>query len=258
MTKNKIIRVVLWVGVALSLGTWAMGQTPVQLTAPSPGPSYDGIYVSPYYAMVNGVNTAIVCDDFGDNTTIGDKWNATITSFSGLTVPTGTSWDLAGKGTLANYDALGWLTAQVLAQASGSVGQIIDTFADWAVFDPSGVASYLKSNPVTSGPLTTAALCTDIFGTAGCTGTWVQADGGLLATAYGSPVPSGGYGFEILSPDGSNGKVCTAENNCAAQEFVAVVPEGGAALAYLLLAGFCCFGAIRMRARRQVGTITAA
>jgi hypothetical protein len=148
----------------------------------------------------------------------------------------------------------------VLAQTSGSVGQIVYTFADWAVFDPSGVASYLKSNPVTSGPLTTAQLCTDIFGSAyGCNWTSADALGGDLLQASTAGVPSGGYGFEILSPDTPNTtNVCTAEKGCAAQEFIAVVPEGGTALAYLLLAGFCCFGAIRMRARRQIGSTTAA
>jgi hypothetical protein len=197
-----LIRVFLWVGIALSLGTWAIGQTSVTLTAPSPGPSYDGIYVSPYYATVGGVaNTPVVCDDFGDDST-KSTWNATITAFSGLTAPTGTSWSLAGKG-LSPYDAVAWLTTQVLAQVPGSTGQIIDSFADWAVFDPSGVASYLLSNPVTGGPLTTAQLCTDIFGSAGCTKTWVlaNANGGLLATAFGEAVPVGGYGLEIISPD---------------------------------------------------------
>jgi hypothetical protein len=197
-----LIRVFLWVGIALSLGTWAIGQTSVTLTAPSPGPSYDGIYVSPYYATVGGVaNTPVVCDDFGDDST-KSTWNATITAFSGLTAPTGTSWSLAAKG-LSPYDAVAWLTTQVLAQVPGSTGQIIDSFADWAVFDPSGVASYLLSNPVTGGPLTTAQLCTDIFGSAGCTKTWVlaNANGGLLATAFGEAVPVGGYGLEIISPD---------------------------------------------------------
>lgn len=255
---KKVIRVFLWVGIALSLGTWAICQTSVTLTAPSPGPSYDGIYVSPYYATVGGVaNTPVVCDDFGDDSTLS-TWNASVTAFSGLTAPAGTSWSLAGKG-LSPYDAVAWLTTQVLAQVPGSTGQIIDTFADWAVFDPNGVASYLLSNPVTGGPLTTAQLCTDIFGSAGCTTTWVQANGGLLATAFGEAVPVGGYGLEIISPDKpGTSTVCKAETGCPAQEFIAMVPEGGAALAYLLLAGLCCFGAIRMRSHRPIGGISAA
>ena len=260
MTKKRVIRVFLWVGVLLCLGTWAIAQTSVTLTAPAPGPSYDGIYLSPYYATVGGVaNTPVVCDDFGDDSTLS-TWDATVTAFSGLTAPTGTSWSMAGKG-LSPYDAVGWLTTQVLAQVPGSTGQIIDSFANWAVFDPNGVASYLLSNPVSGGPLTTAQLCTDIFGSAGCTKTWVQANGGLLATAYtyGAAVPVGGYGLEIISPDKpGTTTVCKAETGCPAQEFIAMVPEGGAALAYLLLAGLCCLGAIRMRSHRQIGGISAA
>jgi hypothetical protein len=256
---KRAIRISLWVGIAaLSLGTWAVGQTSVTLTAPGPGPSYDGIYVSPYYATVGGVaNTPVVCDDFGDESTLS-TWTATVTPFSGSSAPTNTSWSLAGK-TLTQYDAVAWLTLQVLQQTSGSTGQIIDTFANWAVFDPSGVASYLLNNPVTTG-LTTAQLCTDIFGTAGCSTTWVPADGGLLATAYGAPVPSGGYNLEIISPDTpGTTNVCKAETGCTAQEFIAVsVPEGGAAFGYLLLAGLCCFGAMFARSRRQIGSVSAA
>jgi len=265
---KKAIRAFMWAGVGvLFLGTWANAQTNVTLTAPGPGYSYDGIYVSPYYATVGGVaNTPVVCDDFGDDSS-KTTWTATITAFSGLSAPTNTSWSLAG-GSLAQYNAVAWLTLQVLQQTPGSTGQIINSFADWAVFDAGQVQSYLANNPVTGGPLTTTGptgLCTQIFGLAGCGSTWTQADGGLLATAYtdGAALPAGGYNLEIISPDVANSKplaVCSAgQQNCAAQEFVAMsVPEGAAALAYLFLAGLCCFGAIFTRSRWQIGTIGAA
>jgi hypothetical protein len=259
---KRVVRISLWVGTAaLSLASWAVGQTSVTLTAPAPGPSYDGIYVSPYYATVGGVaNTPVVCDDFADDSTLS-TWTATITPFSGLSAPTNTSWSLAGKN-LTQYDAVAWLTLQVLQQTSGSTGQIIYTFADWALFDPTGVASYLTNNPITTGSLTTAALCNDIFGAGAfntATKVCTSGVGGLLATAYGAAVPSGGYNLEIISPNtpGTN-NVCKAETGCPAQEFIAVVPEGGAALAYLLLAGFCCFGAMFARSRRKVSSISAA
>ncbi len=260
MTMKRAIRVFLWVGVAaLSLGTWAAAQTSVTLTGPPPGYSYDGIYVSPYYATVGGVtNTPVVCDDFGDESTLS-TWTATVTPFSGLSAPTNTSWSLAG-GNLSQYNAVAWLTLQVLQQTPGTTGQIIYSFADWAVFDPTGVASYLTNNTINTG-LTTAALCNDIFGSgAFASGVCHSGVGGLLATAFGAAVPSGGYNLEIISPDitGST-NVCQAETGCAAQEFIAVsVPEGGAAMAYLLLAGLCCFGAMFLRSRRQIGPVHAA
>jgi len=190
---------------------------------------------------------------------IGASWKASVVPFSGIT-PTNTSWGLAvGSLTqyLTQYNAVAYLTLQVLQQTAGSTGQIINTFADWAVFDPSGVASYLNSHPITSGSLTTAALCTDIFGSVGCTSPWVATDGGLLATAYSAAPPSGGYQLQVISPD-LNGSLCKAETGCPAQEFMAVVPEGGAALAYLFMAGLCCFGAMFARSRRQTATVVAA
>jgi hypothetical protein len=242
---------------ALCMAPWAVAQTPVTLTGVQ-GSSYDGIYVSPYYATVNGVTTTVVCDDFGDESTIGSSWNATVTPYSNLN-GTNTSWGLAG-GTSQQYNAVAWLTLQVLQQAAGSTGQVIDSFADWAVFDPTGVASYLTKNAITTGSLTTVTLCADIFGTAGCSGTWMMSDGGLLALAYGAAPPSGGYSMSVISPDvaGSNpAEVCKAESGCPAQEFIEI-PEGGAALAYLFMAGVCCLGAIFRRTRGQIAPAAAA
>jgi hypothetical protein len=255
MTMKRAIRVSLWVGITtLSLGTWAVAQTSVTLTGPPPGNTYDGIYVSPYYATVGGAtNTPVVCDDFGDNTSMGDHWTATVTPFSGTTAPTNTSWGLAG-GTLTQYDVVAWFTIALInlptsvQPANTLTLQVIDSFALWAVFDPSGVASYLKNNPLS----TNAALCADIFGSFGCG--WTAADGTPDGSAYAgvTGVPRGGYNLEILSPLLASGSVCKAGSDaCPAQEFIAMVPEGGAALAYLLLAGLCCFGAMFMRSRRQ-------
>ncbi len=272
MTMRRAIRIFLWVGItAPSLGIWAVAQTSVTLTAPAPGYSYDGIYVSPYYATVGGVaNTPVVCDDFYDDST-KSTWTAAITPFSGIS-QSNTSWSLAEKlagetlsQTLSQYNAVAWLTLQVLQQIPGSVNQINYSFADWAVFDPTGVENWLNThNPGSGAPETTATLCAAIFGAHGCAWNYAAdgAPGGLLASAYAATAPAGGYNLEIISPDltGSNPlAVCVAETSCPAQEFVAAsVPEGGAAAAYLLLAGLCCFGAIFLRSRRQIGSISAA
>lgn len=238
---------------ALCLANTASAQVSVTLTGPTSGPVYDGIYLSPYYATVGGAtNTPVICDDFGDDSFFGSTWNATVTSFSNIT-SSNTSWGLAG-GNTALYGAVGYLANLVLSAAPGSVAQIIDTFALWAVFDPSGVEQYLASHPITSGPLTTAALCSAIFGTSGCTSSTPQV-GGLLYTAE---LPSNATGgFSVLSPLNSAGGICAAGSGCVAQEFVVKVPEGGTAAAYLLLAGLCCMGAMFLR-RRQLATRTIA
>lgn len=257
---KRAIRVFLWVGIgALSLAPWAIAQTSVTLTGPPPGNTYDNIYVSPYYATVGGVtNTAVVCDDFGDNTWMGDQWTASVTPFSGIS-STNTSWSLAGK-TLAQYNEVAWFTLALINMpasvqpANTLTQQVIDSFALWAVFDPSGVASYLNSNYLS----TNATLCTDIFGAVGCA--WTAADGTPNGSAYANVtgVPPGGYNLEVISPD-LGGSVCKAGTDaCPAQEFIAMVPEGGPAMAYLLLASLCCFGAMFLRSRRQISTIPAA
>ena len=259
MIMKKSLQVFLWVGIAaLCFAPWAIAQN-VSLTSAGSN-VYDGVYVSPYYATVNGVaNTPIVCDDFGDQSFLPSSWNASITPFSSISA-TNTSWDKESSANMSLYGAVGYLTGQVLGAHVGSQTQIIDTFALWAVFDPKGVEGYLASNPIYSG-LTTAALCDDIFGgTSGCTSS-VAGLGGLLYTAENSGFTASAFSnLQVLSPNvtGTN-TLCTAESgNCPAQEFIVVTPEGGAAMAYLLLASLCCFGAMFLRSRRQIGTISAA
>ena len=262
MTMTRAIRISLWVGIAaLSLGTWAVAQTSVTLTGPPPGNVYDNIYMSPYYATVGGVtNTPVVCDDFGDDSTLS-TWKATITPFSSIS-GTNTSWGLAGgtlAQTLAQYNEVAWFTLALINMpttvqpTNALTQQVIDSFALWAIFDPSGVASYLKNFSGNSS--NNATLCQDIFGSADCSG---AANGSAYASVTGPP--AGGYNLEIISPNTASGSVCQAGmEKCVAQEFVAVsVPEGGAAVGYLFLAGLCCFGAMFLRSRRQIGAISAA
>lgn len=238
----------------ICVASTAQAQVSMTLTGPTSGPVYDNIYMSPYYATVGGVaNTPVICDDFGDDSYFGSTWNASVTSFSNIT-SNNTSWGMAGANT-ALYGAVGYLTNLVLSATPGSVAQVIDTFALWAVFDPSGVESYLASNPITSGPLTTSALCSAIFGTADCTGSVAQA-GGLLYSALNSGDTAGGFpSLVVLSPlvNGTS-NLCTARSgNCPAQEFIALsVAEGGTTSAYLLLAGVCCAGAMFLRSRRRL------
>jgi hypothetical protein len=261
MTMKRVIRVFRWVGVSLCLATWAIAQTSVTLTGPPPGNVYDNIYMSPYYATVGGVtNTPVVCDDFGDDSTLR-TWQAAITPFSTIS-GTNTSWGLPGgtlTSTLAQYNEVAWFSVALINMpitgqpTNALTPQVIDSFALWAIFDPVGVASYLQS--FSGNSLNNAALCTDIFGSADCSG---AAKGSAYASVTGPP--AGGYNLEIISPNTASGSLCQAGmEKCVAQEFVAVsVPEGGAALAYLLLAVLCCFGAIRMRSHRPIGGISAA
>jgi hypothetical protein len=244
----------------LFFATVAIAQNDVQVNLTSAGGySNDGIYVSPYYATVNGAqNTAVVCDDFKDESYVGSTWNANIVSLSSLSatnIPT--AWGNAlgvSQSTLNLYDEAAWLTVQVLGQAPGSQGQINYSYAVWAVFDPSGVASYLDNNGSPSAA--NIALCNAIFGSGNCATDKVT--GGFLGSALANTYYAGEFSnVFIISPLVAGTKtVCDAESgNCPAQEFIEVVPEGGAAAAYLFLAGVCCFGAIFMKKRQQVNPL---
>ena len=236
MTVKRAIRISLWVGMAaLAFSPWAIAQN-VTLTSAGNNVA-DGIYVSPYYATVNGAtNTPIVCDDFDDNSYLNTSWTGKIQSFSSLSasnIPTAWGAALGVSGaTFKLYEEAAWLTLTLLQQTAGTQGQINYSYAVWAVFDPVGVANWLTEH----GDTTTYNA---VFGA-----------GGLLAAAQGNSYTAGEFSNVLIITPEVAGLTCTA-GSCPEQEFIEVVPEGGAALAYLLLAGLCCFGAMFMRSRRQ-------
>jgi hypothetical protein len=182
----------------------------------------DGVYVGPYYATVNGVaNTAVICDDFADESYIGHSWNYTANNFSSL----GSA--LWGSQT-SNYDAAAWLTLQMLS-LNGSAGNATQvgylSYAIWSLFDK-GALSYLSSTQL-----------------AGVDAWLARVPGNLNPGQFGN--------FLLLTPQG-----CTnGPGSCPGQEFMTMVPEGGAAVMYLLLAGLTCFGAMLYRRRRQASSI---
>jgi hypothetical protein len=219
---------------------------------------YDNVYVSPYYATVNGVaNTQVICNDFADETKLNTSWPANITQFSNLSSSLGnTVWGAwyssAAGGSISSstitqwYEEAAWLTLQLLAQPSGTNNQAWYSYAVWAVFDPSGVVNWLKSFGDTTA-------CNKIFGSGNnCVNTNVT--GGYLQTAQADYMTGNYSNFEIISPT-NGGTVCTpyisGHGNCNSQEFFMLVAEGGTAAMYLLLAALSCVGAMLFRSRRQ-------
>jgi hypothetical protein len=178
----------------------------------------EGVYVGPYYATVNGAaNTPVICDDFADESYIGHSWNFTANNFSSL----GSA--LWGNQT-ANYDAAAWLTLQMLSLNSNpnnatQVGYL--SYAIWSLFDQNALNG-LNSTQQTG------------------VNSWL----GLVPLNL---TPGQFANFVILTPQGCTG----GPGSCPGQEFMTVVPEGGSAAIYLLLAGLSCFGAMLFRRRRQ-------
>jgi hypothetical protein len=178
----------------------------------------DGVYVGPYYATVNGIkNTPVICDDFADESYIGHSWNFTANNFSTL------SSSLWGNQT-SNYEAAAWLTLQMLSLNSnpGNATQVgYLSYAIWSLFDK-GALGGLNS--------------TQLAGV----NTW-------LGKIPLNLTPGQFANFLFLTPQG-----CTnGPGSCPGQEFMQVMPEGGSAAMYLLLAGIACLGALLLRRRRQ-------
>jgi hypothetical protein len=176
-----------------------------------------GVYVGPYYATVNGVaNTLVICDDFADDSVIGHSWNFTANNFSTL----GSA--LWGNQT-KNYEAAAWLTLQMLSlngnpNNATQVGYL--SYAIWSLFDKSAL------NGLNSTQLAGVSI-------------W-------LGKVPSNLTPGQFANIVLLTPQG-----CTnGPGSCPGQEFFQVMPEGGSAAMYLLLAGLTCFGAMRFR-RRQ-------
>ncbi len=181
-----------------------------------------GVYAGPYYATVNGaLNTPVICDDFADDSVIGHTWNFNTNSFSTL----GSAlWGNQSQ----NYEAAAWLTVQMLSlnnNPANATQVAYLSFAIWSLFDKNAL------NGLTS---------TQLAGV----NNWInQIPSNLTASQFSN--------FVLLTPQGcANGP-----GSCPGQEFFMVVPEGGSALMYLLLAGLACFGAMRFRRRRQEAAV---
>jgi hypothetical protein len=143
----------------------------MELTAPAPGPSLDGIYINPYTALIGaagqtaapigGVSTAVLCDDWTtDVYPSTPPWQATVTDLSQLYGETAPSdvvkFDNADSPTITNataaqqqndYTVAGWLAIEVeqAQQANNTTVEGQLSYALWMLFDPTDPATYLNS-----------------------------------------------------------------------------------------------------------------
>ncbi len=236
-----------WLATAtLLLGAVAFGQD-LQINDPPSNNVMDGIYVGSYSAtnLATGGNVQITCDDFMDNS----DYNAatyTTNTFSSLgstlwgtylMSKAGGSYSLSQVTQL--YDEVAWLTVNMLKQSGAEQGYY--SFAIWAIFDSSDVASWLTQYG-------DSGACNAVFGSGSWSGGKCTAGkGGLVGSALGQTYTSGEFSnILILTPTG-----CTTPGTCKEQEFIEVVAEGGSAALYLLFALTACFGAIFLRSRQR-------
>jgi hypothetical protein len=211
----------------------ALGQGQVNINMTSAGNNVmDGVYVGPYNATVNGKSTQIICDDFVDDSYVGESWTANVTTLSNLN---GTKWGGMANAT-ALYDEAAWLATQMLSpKYSGNATQVgYLAYALWAVFQPNAVKSWLGANSAA----------------------WQAVQGWLNSAGTQKFTPGEYANFFLYTPNFNypitcNGHACPT---APPQEFFGFVSaaEGGSTLMYALLATLVCLGAIWFRSRRPV------
>lgn len=235
--KYRAIRTAAIVGAALCcLGLPAMGQqlVSVQFTggysttfANSDGDFGAGIYTG----TVNGAATpGIVCDDYHDDISSGETWNANAYQASSLASGNldntlfGSAIGLDGYAEIATLVSMMFGNSSTYTNGSTTITGITQSelsSAIWYITTPGGI------NGLDSKALSLVSAVESAFGT-----------DTAKATTYLSNLTN----LWILTPN-----PLTGIGNGEPQEMWTMnlsVPEGGAALMYLLLAGLTCFGAM--------------
>jgi hypothetical protein len=107
-----------------------------------------GVYVGPYYATINGqANVPIICDDFVDDSYVGETWKANVTTVAS-NAPTMMSQRLGLNSSTqsTDYAEAAYLAQQLLGGATcpPGTGSCASSdysgdiqFAIWEIFDPS-------------------------------------------------------------------------------------------------------------------------
>jgi hypothetical protein len=168
----------------------------------------------------------MICDDFRDNVYAGETWTANAINAGTLTSSIGQT--LFGGLGVAVYQQVAYLVYQMFTTNPNAATQAAYSEAIWA----------LTNSGVDPSKLTGLAL-TFYNGVKG--GSEILSSSQLASLWIYTPTVPGG-------------------NN--AQEMWGMVPvpvpEGGAALGYLFMAGICCFGAVFLRSRRQIDSTRSA
>ncbi len=223
--KRIIVRVSLSVliGAVLFLAPTALADTATMLlTGAGDNGALGGVYIGPYTVTINGVSTSVICDDFDDESYIGETWTANVTTLSSLG---GTKWVDLGNSTNL-YEEAAWLSLNLLSASPGQAGDI--QFAIWALFDPNAV------NGLSAGDQANVQW-------------WIN-------DAQGQTFTSGEfaniliYTADISDPIRCDGDYCA---NTPPQEFIVATPEPSAFI--LMLIGLMAI-AVAVRRRKSAAS----
>lgn len=136
-------RVLYWGALALLCATPSLFAS-VSMTLTGAGPNnLAGIYIGPYTALIDGVPTQVICDDFSADTYLNQTWSANLSTFSDLS---GTKFGAAKE---TQYKQAAWLSLQLLnptvsCPPGGNCAADIQ-FAIWQVFDNPNPFNILQS-----------------------------------------------------------------------------------------------------------------
>lgn len=144
--------VVVLAVIAPAGGAMAQTQANMKLTNPG-GNVLAGIYVGPYYATINNTpNVPIICDDFTDETYVGESWTANVTTVaSGDPTWISQRQGLSSTAQSADYAEVAFLAEQLMNPATTCQKSQADCagdiqFAIWNIFDPGPPLSLLSGN----------------------------------------------------------------------------------------------------------------
>ena len=188
-------------------------------------------YTGNYNATITGLpgaSSTVVCDDFNHSISIGQTWNASALQASSLNAGNIGNTEFGATIGLGGYAEVATLVAALFngtTTLGGISGLTVTDLSEaiWAITTPGGITGGLSNNA--------KSLVTWLTNNVGNLG------GSALAT-YLAQYPN----LWILTPNPKSG---------TQQELWTSVPEGGAALLYLLLAGLACFGAMKFGGSRS-------
>jgi hypothetical protein len=252
--KNRAIRLAaMAASVLLCFGVSAFGQdVTIDFTGVS---NYNvqalGAYAGYYTGTVNGVasNPGFICDDFNNEIFLpSESWQATGTSFASLaTSPSALNSTLFGNTIgLAGYAAIAYLSNLMSVTPASGQGDI--SAAIWYIgsLNSGNVVPWADLDATAQGYVDT------LLGDGSQLGLYDGTYGFGSAATQAALTELEGSSLWLYTPTGQG---ITPAGDPFPQEFVGsvavvAVPEGGAALLYLLLAGLTCFGAMFLNSRR--------
>ncbi|HEX4076225.1 MAG TPA: PEP-CTERM sorting domain-containing protein [Candidatus Acidoferrales bacterium] len=213
----------------------AHADTLMTLTGVGAGNSLDGIYTSPYTGTVGGVaNTPVICDDFADDSFIGESWSATVSTVASLA---GDAKWASETNAQQNYEIAAWLAEDLLSTSNTTSVEDM-SYAIWLALDPTDVQNYLASDP----------------GTLSAAQSWISTAESAITT---QGLTAADFGNVLVYTPVAGSAVNCNSGPCpvnSPQEFLVVTPEPSSIL--LLLIGL--IAVVGFALRRRTPALTAA